>query len=46
MSATIASSRTGLQGRWLKFFGYTVAVLLPVGGLEFLFPAQVLNRLF
>jgi hypothetical protein len=46
MSATIASSRTGLQDRWLRFFGYTVAVFLLVGGLEFLFPAQVLNRRF
>jgi hypothetical protein len=46
MSATIASSRTGLQGRWLRFSGYTVAVLLPAGGLEFLFPARVLNRRF
>ena len=44
MSATIASSRTGQQGRWLRFFGYTVAVLLPVGGMEFRFP--VLNRRF
>ena len=43
MSATIASSLSGLQGGRLRFFGYTVAVLLPVGGLEFLFPAQVLN---